>query len=125
MSGSGTYPAMRSEVIEAVRALADPAYQRTRWGVFKEGVQFYDDLSLNVHILYDDTMVLPTPRDAFPSVLRAEEVPAFEELESALGPMLDDLSADPDEVYLNDPRWAHVVAAAGRALELMERPNPT
>ncbi len=121
MTDEITYPEMRLEVIEAVRALADPAHQHTRLGRYEEGVNYYDDLTLNVHTLYGDCMVLPDPQSAVPTLLYGEEVPAFQELEAALGPMLDDLRDAPDVAYLDDPRWSRVVASAGTALELMQR----
>lgn len=116
-----TYPEMRLQVIEAVRALADRHHQRTRWGRYEEGVEFYDDLTLNVHILYDDCMVLPEPQGAVPAVLHAQEVPIFRELENALGPMLDDLREEPGAAYMSDPRWSLVVETAARALAVMEQ----
>lgn len=115
------YPHMRSEVIEAVRALSDPRYQGTSWGRHEEGVSFYDDFTLNVHILYDDCMVLPDPRVAVPDVLHAGEISAFIELERALGPMIQDLGEKPDGAYTNDPRWRRVVEAAASALLVMQR----
>lgn len=116
-----TYPEMRLQIIDAVRALSDPHHQRTRWGRYEEGVNYYDDLALNVHVLYDDTMVLPDPAGSAPAVLYAQEVPIFTELERALGPMLDTLHGLPDHVYLSDPRWDLVVDVARRALATMEQ----
>jgi hypothetical protein len=43
------------------QALVDPQHQRLRWGRVEEGVRYYDDLDINVHILYDDCQVLPSP----------------------------------------------------------------
>ena len=53
--------------------------------------------------------------------IHSEEVPAFAELEVALGPMLDDLGDAADEIYTKDPRWPAVVRAAGDALLVMKR----
>lgn len=116
-----TYPEMRLQVIEAVRALADTEHQRIRWGRYEEGVNYYDDLSLNVHILYDDCMVLPAPEGSVPTILHAQEVSIFHDLEHVLGPMLDDLRGEPDNVYMSDPRWPRVVQAAAEVLAVMER----
>ena len=121
MTDAITYPEMRLQVVDAVRALSDPNHQRTRWGQYEEGVNYYDDLSLNVHILYDDCTVLPDPTGAVPSVLHAQEVASFRELEAVLGPVLDDLHGQPDDVYMNDPRWPAVVETAARALTVMEQ----
>ena len=121
MSEAVTFPNMRLEVIAALRSLSDRLNQQTRWGRFEEGVDFYDDLSLNVHILYDDCMVLPEPETAVPDVIHESEVPAFLELGNALGPMLQDLGDAPDDAYMSDPRWASVVDAAGAALAAMRQ----
>lgn len=116
-----TYPEMRLQVIEAVRALSDLRHQRMRWGRYEEGVNYYDDLALNVHILYDDCMVLPEPEGAVLTILHPQEVDIFRELEHALGPMLEDLRGEPDDVFTSDPRWPGVVDSAGRALVVMQR----
>ncbi|MBF0686196.1 MAG: hypothetical protein IR158_00310 [Cellulomonas sp.] len=121
MSQSVKFPDMRLEVIAAVRSLSDPQHQQARWGQVEEGVNYYDDLTLDVHTLYDDCMVLPLPQTAVPDVLHEEEVPAFLDLEGALGPMLQDLGDEPDEVFTGDPRWGAVVDAARAALVVMER----
>lgn len=84
-------------------------------------MNYYDDLSLNVHVLYDDCAVLPDPSGAVGSTIHAEEVLAFAGLELVLGPMLDDLGDAADEIYTKDPRWPAVVRAAGEALLVMER----
>ena len=73
---------------------------QARWGQYEEGVNHYDDLTLNVHILYDDYAVLPDPASCVPAYLRTEEVPALLELERAFGPMLADLRDLPDDLYL-------------------------
>ncbi|WP_162799152.1 hypothetical protein [Nocardioides sp. 616] len=121
MSGMVTFPDMRLEVISALRSLSDRHHQQTRWGKVEEGVNFYDDLTLNVHTLYDDCMVLPEPQAAVPDVIHDSEVPVFLELGSVLGPMLQDLGDAPDGAYMSDPRWASVVDAAGAALAAMQQ----
>ena len=114
------FPDMRHEVIAAVRSLSDAEHQRRQWGKVEAGVNYYDDLSLTVHVLYDDCQVLPTPEAAVPAVLYPGEVVAFRGLDSALGPLIADLGDRPDDDYLADPRWGSVVEAAGAALRLME-----
>jgi hypothetical protein len=115
-----TFPHMRSEVISAIRSLSDPAHQRSRWGRIEEGVNYYDDLTLNVNILYDDCQVLPSPESAVPDVLLDSDVPGLLALEAALGPLIEDLGNRPDSDYLSDRRWDGVVAAAKEALLVME-----
>lgn len=113
------YPELRNEVISALNALSDRAHQARRWGRFEKGVNYYDDLNLNVHILYDDCQVLPLPANAVPAVLHEAEVPAFEALERELAPLLDDLGDQVDAAYMSDPRWSRVVDAATAALKVM------
>lgn len=106
------FPEIRAEVLGALQSLGDPDHQRTRWGRYVEGVNYYDDLDLNIHILYDDYRVLPSPDSAVPEILHAAEVPALLAVEAALGPMIRDLGDRADEEYLKDPRWAGVLNAA-------------
>lgn len=121
MSGPIRFPEMRLQIISALRSLSDVQHQQARWGRVEDGVNYYDDLSLNVHVLYDDCAVLPEPGAAVGIAIHSEEVPAFAELELVLGPMLDDLGDAADEAFTNDPRWPAVVRAAGEALAVMKR----
>lgn len=114
------YPEMRLEVIGALRSLSDPSHQRSSWGHVEEGVNYYDDLTLNVHILYDDCQVLPSPELAVPSLLYEAEVAALRAVGDALGPLLDELGDSADENYIADPRWRGVVSAASAALTAMQ-----
>lgn len=125
MSGTVEFPNMRAEVIGALRALSDPEHQRAVWGKYEPGVPYYDDLDLNVHILYDDTQVLPDPASAVPSLLHKSEVPALQAVDAVLGQMILDLGDRPDAEYLSDPRWRAVVRAAGEALTVMETSDGT
>jgi hypothetical protein len=113
------FPEMRDQVIAALQSLADPSHQRVQWGRYEEGVNYYDDLTLNVHVLYDDTQVLPDPSRSVGAVLYEDEVEALRRLDAALGPMLDELQDSSDSTYLADPRWPEVVAAARAALDVM------
>lgn len=115
------FPDMRRQVAASVRSLSDVRHQRNAWGRFVEGVKYYDDLTLNVHVLYDDCMVLPEPRKVVHDVIYDKEVPFFESLEQALGPMLVELGDAPDQDYTSDPRWNAVVEAAAKALSAMEQ----
>lgn len=123
MIGEVAFPEMRNEVIAALRSLSDPVHQAVWWGRSEEGVDYYDDLTLNVNTLYDDCQVLPSPESAVPDVLFDADVPALRPVGDALGPMVKDLGNRPDADYLADPRWESVVAAAKEALRLMEAPD--
>lgn len=121
MSAPVTFPEMRLQVVAALRSLSDVPHQQARWGRVEEGVDYYDDLTLNVHILYDDCAVLPEPGGSVGTIIYPQEVPAFAELAGALGPMLDDLDDAADDIYTRDPRWPAVVQAARSALVAMRR----
>lgn len=125
MSGNVELPNMRAEVIGALRALSDPEYQHAAWGKYESGVPYYDDLDMNVHILYDDTQVLPDPEVAVPSLLYESEVSALQAVDAVLGQMIQELGDRPDAEYLTDPRWPAVVRAAGQALTVMEASDGT
>lgn len=111
---------MRQQTVTALTALADRDYQQRVW-IDREypHAGFYDDLTLNVNMLYD--MVLPDPRSRLGVVLLSEsEVARLDELEQLLGPLIDDLGDTYDQQYLSDPRWSEVVAAAASALSAMK-----
>jgi hypothetical protein len=114
------YPEMRQEIASALAALADPEYQQRVWIDRKYPREnFYDDLTLNINILYD--MVLPDPRSRIGTVLVSEnEVGHLARLEAVLGPLVAELRDAPDSRYLSDPRWEEVVVAAGSALSSMD-----
>lgn len=117
-----TLPDMRAEIIASVRALADPAYQQRVW-VDREypSADYYDDLTLTVNILYDDTTVLADPRAALGRTLASEaEVEAMSRLAGELTRALDEVGRDqPDERFLASPAWPSVVDAASAALEVL------
>lgn len=113
------YPQMRQEVAGALAALADPDYQQRVWvNRIYPRENFYDDLTLNVNILYD--MVLPDPKSRIGTVLvNEDEADQLTRLEEVLGPLVAELRDEPDDRYLSDPRWKEVVVAARSALSCM------
>ena len=113
------FPEMRLDVISALRALSDPG-QQSSWGRAEEGVPYYNDLTLNVHVLYDDCQVLPDPSERVGTVLLEGEVAALRGVHEALNPLLDELREEPDAEYLADRRWPTVMSASAEALRVME-----
>jgi hypothetical protein len=115
------FPEMRAEIIGAVRALADRDYQERVWinKIFPHD-NFYDDFSMRVHILYDDTNVMSNPSEAVGTFIYENEVASFRELDRSLSPLIDDLDDAEDAVYLADPRWPQVVQAAKDALQILQ-----
>lgn len=103
---------MRSEVIDAVRALADREYQRRVWvGREYPNPDYYDDFTLNINVLYDDTRVLEDPVSAIGSFLRTdEEATVMRKLAAALNAILEEKGTDlTDEEYIADAGWDAVV----------------
>jgi hypothetical protein len=113
---------MRAEVIEAVRSLADPRYQQRVWIRHEyphEG--FYDDLTMNVNVLFDDTSVLDDPAKSVGVALYEEETEVMRALAAVLSPLVDELEDASDAAYLAHPSWATVVARAQAAYALLHR----
>ena len=116
MNRRAQFPEMRANVVDAVSALADRGRQAERWGLHEP-----NDLSLHVHVLYDDCQVLPDPSASVGTLIYAEEVVPLLALYQELDPMLEDLGDAPDSVYTGDERWNKVVLAATTAFEVMRR----
>ncbi len=59
------FPDMRRQVISALASLADTEYQERSWvrKIFP-AENYYEDLRLEVNVLYEDFMVLPSPADS-------------------------------------------------------------
>jgi hypothetical protein len=114
------YPAMRAELIGAVRALSDRTYQEQVWLQRNfPGPGFFDDLDTNIHILFDDTRVVPDPDTAVGTVLYPGETDTLRGLAEALEPLIEELGDAPDETYLRNHAWANVVERAQRALQVL------
>lgn len=116
------FPMMRSEVIGALRSLADRDLQERFW-VRKDfpHAGYFEDLTMNVNILYDDTLVLPDPETRLGAVLASElEVGVLRQLALALDPVIERLGDSPDADYLRDPEWPKVVDSAAAALAVLE-----
>lgn len=114
------YPEMRAEVVEATRALADPEYQHRVWirGEYPhEG--FYDDLTTNIHTLFDDVCVLPNPHSRVGFVLYPNEVEALHALGELLDPLINELGDTNDAQYLSHPQWPEITNKAQHAYETL------
>ena len=115
------YPAMRREVMRALAAFSDRDYQERVWVPRNyPHLNFYDDLTQNVHVLYDDSQVLPDPESRGRWVLLpGDELDRLRALDSVLGPMIDELGEVSDAAYLQDSRWPSVISTASQALSAM------
>lgn len=115
------FPWMRREIIEAVRVLSDPAYQWSAWVRRDLPPGVHDNFTLRVHVLYDDTEVLPDPSGAVGDLLEsAAEAEALRALGEALDAVFRKLGTGrPDEDYLRADDWDAVVARARTALRTM------
>ncbi|MEV3925497.1 SCO4402 family protein [Actinomadura coerulea] len=117
------FPDMRRAVIEALQALSDPEYQRRVWverTYPRPG--FYDDLTHNVNVLYDDTSVAEDPRAQIGVTLENEaEAAAIESLTAVLDPLLDSLPTKlEDAQVISRPEWSAVVSAAQAAVGIIQ-----
>lgn len=121
-----TLPWARWSVMDAVASLSDLEYQERVWirqELPHEG--FEDNLDMNVSALFDDWMVLPTPRDAVGTILvDGPEIDRLQALGESLDTLIDDLKDSPDEDYLRDSRWPIVVERARAALSAMVLEGP-
>ncbi|HEY1156925.1 MAG TPA: hypothetical protein VGE95_11620 [Arthrobacter sp.] len=113
---------MRNEVVGAIRALADPGYQEAVW-IRREFPYsgYYDDFSLNIHILYDDSSVCEDPFGSIGTYLESKlEAEAVSRLADALNALLAAEGEDrSDSEYLSSPHWQAVVDAASAAYEIL------
>jgi len=118
------FPAMRNEIVNAVRALSDEDYQWSAWIRRELPAGQYDDFTYRVHILYDDTDVVVNPDDTVGDYLRSgQEAAAMRTLGAALDQLFDSLGTErTDEEYLRSPEWPLVIAAAQAALPVLEQP---
>lgn len=119
-----SFPEMRRSVLSAVRALSDESYQRRVWidrCYPQEG--YYDDFSTNIHILFDDTLVLEDPASTLGTVLKCEEeVAAMVALASSVNDLLEREGGERvDAEYIASPLWGAVVRSASKAYDVMNR----
>ncbi|MGX1887569.1 SCO4402 family protein [Streptomyces sp. NPDC055287] len=115
-------PEMRAEIISALRALSDTGYQKRVW-IDRDypHPDYYDDFTLNVNVLYDDTTVLADPEAALGYTLTSEaEVRVMKTLADVLGNTLSQVGREAtDAEFLASPCWPQVVATATRALSVL------
>lgn len=117
-----SFPDMRRNVLSAVRALADEEYQRRVWihrDYPHEG--YYDDFTMNLNILFDDTLVLEDPATTLGAVLKSqEEVGAMQALASAINVLMEREGTEhTDAEYVASPLWGDVVRSASVAYGIM------
>ncbi|MEN3540968.1 hypothetical protein AAH991_38045 [Microbispora sp. ZYX-F-249] len=112
------FPQARGDILSALSALASPEYQQRVWierDYPREG--YYDDFTLNINILYDDTCVLEDPekavgiylKDRIEAAVLADLARALDALFAALGTERSDLE------YMQSPLWRRVVESAKSA----------
>jgi hypothetical protein len=120
------FPQMRADAVDAVRSLADPDHQQRVW-LRREYPQpgYFDDLTTNITILYDDTRVLEDPAATVGAVLRSDrEAAALAPLAEALDKMFAEMGTSCDDAsYLNSAHWPAVVEAARSALGALTSPE--
>ncbi|WP_283137811.1 SCO4402 family protein [Rhizohabitans arisaemae] len=122
MSDDVRFPEMRREIISAVNALASPEHQQRVW-IDREYPHpgYYDDFTLNIHILYDDTDVLENTSSCIGDYLRSQdEVDALTKLAAAIDAMFAALGTELEDLdYMRSPFWGSVVSAAAAAVRVL------
>lgn len=116
------FPEMRHNVISAVKALSDRAHQERVWiGRVYPGEGYFDDFTMNLNILYDDTLVLDDPVATLGTVLASrQETAALAGLGLALDELLGREGTDKSDVeYIASPLWDAVVESAAVAYRIM------
>src|SRR5918992_3559287 len=120
------HPEMRANLLDVLKALADPDYQRRVW-VERQYPHpgYYDDLEANINFLYDDSDISEDPHRNIGYALRNEvEARAMENLHKALSPLYDSVPPDPpDAEVIAMPEWQAVVAAARQAIRTFAEPE--
>ncbi|QHC23156.1 SCO4402 family protein [Streptomyces sp. GS7] len=114
-------PKMRGEVLSAVRALADPEYQKRVWiDKIYPNPDFFDDFTLNVNIL-DDAAILDNPFNVIGYTLASDqEAEAMKALSDRLLQIIEEVGSEStDSAFMASPLWDGVVQAAKNALEVM------
>ena len=109
---------MRYQTISAPAALSDEEYQQRVW-IRREYPRagYFDDFTLNIHVLYDDCVVIPDPARKWSTAW--SEIVRLHALDQVLGPLLHELGDASDATYLADPRWPTVRVRAGTAVMAM------
>ncbi|MBT2441831.1 hypothetical protein J7E93_17280 [Streptomyces sp. ISL-36] len=122
MSGENVeFPEARIQVVSALRSLADKQHQIRVWrdGV-REPNDAWDDLTMVVNMLFDDTRVLEDPVASVGQVLRNHaEAEALQGLANLLDSLIAQLGDSPDSSYLESPSWPAIIEAARAALNTM------
>ena len=114
-------PYVRREVIISIASLADRTHQQRVWIRHELPYQnYYDELALAVHTLFDDTEIFPVPgpADGF-TLLPGNERERLRAVGARLDRMIIRLGAIDDARYLADPQWSEVVDLSQRCLTAM------
>lgn len=116
-------PEMRHELLDVLKDLSDPNYQKRAWvdREFPPGVR-YDELDYKVHFLFDDTLLAEDPARTIGWILRnEEEAYAIRRLASAIDRAIDAVGKDgSDADYICSDQWPEVVDAAKAARQLLQ-----
>jgi hypothetical protein len=113
------FPWLRFQLIENLKALSDPDYQRREWIKYApEDNAEFDEMDYVVHFLYDDTELAENPHDAIGSILyNKNEAEALEKLSTSLDVIFAKYGTDLDGPdYIKLPEWIGVVNCAKSAL---------
>jgi hypothetical protein len=114
---------MRRDVMDTLAVFSDVEYQWRAW-VRREGFGpgQYDDFDYHIHVLYDDTSVLPDPDESLGTVLLpGDEIGRIRELGVLLDELLRRHGDASSEDFISDTQWPAVVKSSSVALAAMVR----
>lgn len=115
------YPWSRRDVMDALASLADREYQERQW-IHHTEPNNCDDLTLNIHVLFDDFEILPDPEESLEWILLpGDEIGYLRKLGQVLEVLLEKYVDDPDANYMADDLWEDVMRWARLALAAMVR----
>jgi hypothetical protein len=117
------YPQMRQELIDHVKALSDPDYQKDFWvkKITTPDLK-HDEFDYVVHFFYDDTKLAEAPESLIGWILKNQsEAISIKELTGAIENILRNYGTNlSDEEYISLHEWDNVIIAARKSLALLE-----
>lgn len=115
------YPGMRFRLISCLEDLSNKQKQTKDWVKISVPHFFWDNLSEDVAIIFDEFSLDSNPEKALGSILRDnKEIETINPVVNSLNRVLNKIGIEqPDSAYLNSPLWDDVVEAAKHAYAVL------
>lgn len=114
-------PQMREVLLDTLRELSDPAYQRAAWVEHSVDQNLIVGIDQVYHTLFDDTDLAQDINSCIGVLLfDSAEVEVIRPLVDLLERLLSDLGNAPSIRFIKHPLWPKVVECAERALETLQ-----